>query len=152
MSRLLDHTIWWQIFPLGALGAPIRDRTGDDAAHRLQHPEPWLDYLQKLGCNGILLGPIFTSVSHGYDTLDHYSIDPRLGTDEDFGHFVEIAHARGFHIMLDGVFNPLADSHPPAGALGMLLRIKQLSSIPGFSSNALSVEASVFIGKSLGSF
>ena len=32
MSRLLDHTIWWQIFPLGALGAPIRDRTGDDAA------------------------------------------------------------------------------------------------------------------------
>ncbi len=117
MSRLLDHTIWWQIFPLGALGAPIRDRTGDDAARRLQHPEPWLDYLQKLGCNGILLGPIFTSVSHGYDTLDHYSIDPRLGTDEDFDHFVEVAHARGFEIMLDGVFNHVADTHPLAGEL-----------------------------------
>ena len=63
MSRLLDHTIWWQIFPLGALGAPIRDRTGDDAARRLQHPEPWLDYLQELGGTGVLLGPSFTSVS-----------------------------------------------------------------------------------------
>lgn len=56
-------------------------------------------------------------MSHGYDTLDHYSIDPRLGTDEDFDHFVEIAHARGFHIMLDGVFNHVADSHPLAGEL-----------------------------------
>ncbi|MFT0847941.1 alpha-amylase family protein [Actinomycetaceae bacterium L2_0104] len=114
MSLLLDHAIWWQIFPLGALNAPIRDRHGDDAAQRLQHPEPWLDYIQQLGCNGVLLGPIFTSVSHGYDTLDHFSIDPRLGNDADFDYFVEICHERGIHIMLDGVFNHVAETHPRA--------------------------------------
>lgn len=59
---LLDHTIWWQVFPLGALGAPIRDRDlAAEAAqpnpHRLRKLDPWLDYLVELGCNGLLLGP-----------------------------------------------------------------------------------------------
>ncbi|WP_423244237.1 alpha-amylase family glycosyl hydrolase [Corynebacterium diphtheriae] len=31
-----------------------------------------------------MLGPIFRSVSHGYDTIDHYEIDPRLGTAENW--------------------------------------------------------------------
>ncbi len=117
VSQLLDHAIWWQIFPLGALDAPIRNRTGDDAASRLRNPIPWLDYVQKLGCNGLLLGPIFSSVSHGYDTLDHFSIDSRLGTDADFDRFVSLSHERGFQIMLDGVFNHVAASHPMAGEL-----------------------------------
>ena len=41
-----------------------------------------------LGCNGMLLNPIFASSSHGYDTLDHYRIDPRLGDDSDFDELV----------------------------------------------------------------
>lgn len=118
MSQLLDHAIWWQVFPLGALDAPIRDRTGDDSASRLEHPGPWLDYVQQLGCNGLLLGPIFSSVSHGYDTLDHFSIDPRLGTQADFDCFMRLCNERGFHVMLDGVFNHVAESHPLASVLG----------------------------------
>lgn len=39
MSRLLDHTICVVSSPL-VPGAPIRDRTGDDAALTAQHPEP----------------------------------------------------------------------------------------------------------------
>ncbi len=80
-------------------------------------PSRGFDYVQKLGCNGLLLGPIFSSVSHGYDTLDHFSIDSRLGTDADFDRFVSLSHERGFQIMLDGVFNHVADSHPMAGEL-----------------------------------
>ena len=34
-----------------------------------------------LGASGLPLGPIFASASHGYDTLDHFRIDPRLGND-----------------------------------------------------------------------
>ena len=66
----LDYAIWWHVYPLGACGAPVRDRAGDDAAPRLRRLEPWLDYVVRLGCNGLLLGPIFESVAHGYDTLD----------------------------------------------------------------------------------
>lgn len=107
-------TIWWHIYPLGATGAPIRDRAGDDsdAAPRLRQLEPWLDYLIELGCDGLLLGPIFDSVSHGYDTLDHYRIDPRLGTNDDFDWLMAECHRRGIKVMLDGVFNHVAATHP----------------------------------------
>ncbi len=116
MSQL-DDVMWWQVFPLGACGAPIRDRSGDDAGHRLLSLEPWLDYLVNLGCNGLLLGPIFESVSHGYDTLDHYTIDRRLGDDADFDHLIAACRERGIRVMLDGVFNHVAVSHPRAGEL-----------------------------------
>ncbi|MGO1594862.1 MAG: alpha-amylase family protein [Ancrocorticia sp.] len=117
---LLDHAIWWQVFPLSALGAPIRERTPDDAGHRLKNLDPWLDYLVELGCNGLLLGPVFESVSHGYDTLDHFAIDRRLGDDEDFDHLIAECRARGINVMLDGVFNHVADTHPRAGELAKL--------------------------------
>ena len=111
---MIDNTIWWHVYPLGATGAPIRDR-GDnpqDAAHRLPKLEAWLDYVIELGCNGLLLGPIFQSVGHGYDTLDYYTIDSRLGTNEDFDHLMAACNERGIRVMLDGVFNHVARTHP----------------------------------------
>ena len=109
---MLDDVIWWHVYPLGATGAPIRDREGGDAAPRLRRLEAWLDYLIELGCNGLLLGPIFESVGHGYDTLDHYRIDARLGDDADFDHLIEECSKRGINVMLDGVFNHVARTHP----------------------------------------
>ena len=109
---LLDNAIWWHVYPLGALGAPIHDRSGDDAGHRLPRLEAWLDYVVELGCAGLLLGPIFESVAHGYDTLDHFRIDARLGDDADFDHFMAACRERGLSVMLDGVFNHVAASHP----------------------------------------
>ena len=114
---MLDSTIWWHIYPLGATGAPIRDRDSDnanraeDAAPRLRQLEPWLDYLIELGCDGLLLGPIFESVAHGYDTLDHYRIDARLGSNEDFDWLMDACRQRGIKVMLDGVFNHVAVTH-----------------------------------------
>ena len=110
---MLDRTIWWHVYPLAALGAPIREE--HDTAHRLRALEPWLDYLVELGCNGLLLGPIFASATHGYDTLDHFRIDPRLGDEEDFAWLIDECRARGIHIMLDGVFNHVARTHPWVG-------------------------------------
>lgn len=107
---MLDRTIWWHVYPLAALGAPIREE--HDTAPRLRVLEPWLDYLVELGCNGLLLGPIFASATHGYDTLDHFRIDPRLGGEEDFAWLIDECRARGIHIMLDGVFNHVARTHP----------------------------------------
>ncbi|MDO5501343.1 MAG: alpha-amylase family glycosyl hydrolase, partial [Propionibacteriaceae bacterium] len=106
---MLEHAIWWQVYPLGAVGAPIREQA--EPAHRLGRLVNWLDHAVELGCNGLLLNPIFASVSHGYDTTDHYRIDPRLGDDADFAHLVEETSARGMHIVLDGVFNHVAATH-----------------------------------------
>ncbi|WP_342372175.1 alpha-amylase family protein [Propioniciclava soli] len=109
-----DHVIWWHVYPLGFTGAPIRPASDDERAltHRLGHLTGWLDHLVGLGCNGLLLGPIFTSTSHGYDTLDHLEIDPRLGDDADLDGLIAAAHARGVRIVLDGVFNHVGEHHP----------------------------------------
>ncbi|AQP48768.1 alpha-amylase [Tessaracoccus aquimaris] len=108
---MLEHDIWWQVYPLGAVGAPIRGEVGEPS-HRLRRLEPWLDYVVELGCNGLLLNPIFASVSHGYDTLDHYRVDPRLGDDSDLDHLIGECKARGLNVVLDGVFNHVSRSHP----------------------------------------
>lgn len=108
---LLDHAIWWHVFPLGALGAPVHGRTFGPVEHRLPRLENWLDYVIELGCSGLLLGPVFEASSHGYDTLDHYRIDSRLGDDADFDHLVAEAKRRGIAVMLDGVFNHVGIGH-----------------------------------------
>lgn len=112
MSRI-DHAIWWHIYPLGFVGAPIRQiEPADQVTHRLPRLIEWLDYATELGVNGLLLGPIFASSSHGYDTLDHFTIDPRLGDESDFDALVSACRSKGLGIMLDGVFNHVGDGHP----------------------------------------
>jgi len=108
---LIDHAIWWHVYPLGACGAPIRHAAGP-LEHRLRRLDPWLDYVIELGCSGLLLGPIFNSTAHGYDTLDYYRIDPRLGDDEDFDHLMAECNRRGLSVVLDGVFNHVGIEHP----------------------------------------
>lgn len=106
--------IWWHLYPLRFVGGEDRIEDLDDSGvpvRRLGQIVDWLDYVVELGCNGLLLAPMFASVSHGYDTLDHFRIDPRLGTDEDFDHLVRQADERGLRILLDGVFNHLAADH-----------------------------------------
>ncbi len=105
-----DSVIWWHVYPLGFVGA---ERTAvPTVQHRLPQLENWLDYLIGLGANGLLLAPLFASASHGYDTLDHYRIDTRLGDGADFDHLVRECGERGIRVCLDGVFNHLARNHP----------------------------------------
>jgi cyclomaltodextrinase / maltogenic alpha-amylase / neopullulanase len=106
MTSWIDHTIWWHVYPLGFTGA-----LGAGPGHRLGRLEPWLDYVVELGCNGLALGPVFASETHGYDTVDHFRIDPRLGDDTDFDALVTACHDRGLRVLLDGVFNHVGRSH-----------------------------------------
>ena len=109
--KWINHTIWWQVYPLGFCGAPIR--AGDHSpAPRLRRLYNWLDYIIELGANGLLLGPVFESETHGYDTTDHYRIDARLGGDEEFDQLISRSHERGIKVLLDGVFSHVGYRHP----------------------------------------
>jgi cyclomaltodextrinase / maltogenic alpha-amylase / neopullulanase len=101
----VSHAIWWQIYPLGFVGAFPADQPPDPGEHRLRRLVDWFDHAIGLGASGIALGPVFASRTHGYDTTDHYRIDPRLGDEADFDYVVSEAHRRGLRILLDGVFN-----------------------------------------------
>jgi glycosidase len=83
----------------------------DSAPSAFAHLTDWLDYAAALGFEALSLGPVFESQTHGYDTLDHYRIDRRLGSEADFLAFLGEAHARGLKVYLDGVFNHLGDRH-----------------------------------------
>src|SRR5665647_816764 len=106
----VQHCIWWHVYPLGFCDAP---RTADAARGepRLRKLLSWLDYAVELGVNGLMLGPVFASQTHGYDTLDHFRIDPRLGSDSDLDDLIAACRARGLRVVLDGVFSHVGDQH-----------------------------------------
>ena len=110
----VEHSIWWHVYPLGATGAPIRPAGPADGAPapRLESLVAWLDYLVDLGASGLALGPIFEASTHGYDTTDHFRIDPRLGDDAVFDRLAEACRDRGVALMLDGVLNHVGTAHP----------------------------------------
>jgi cyclomaltodextrinase len=103
--------IWWHVYPLGFTGASTTDPT-PDGEPRLRRLLPWLDHVLELGANGLLLGPVFASATHGYDTLDHFRVDPRLGTDADLDDLLTACRERGLRVLLDGVFNHVGRDHP----------------------------------------
>ncbi|WOP20085.1 alpha-amylase family protein [Raineyella sp. LH-20] len=113
-----DCAIWWHVYPLGFCGAPIRQADASPTP-RLGRLTGWLDYAIQLGASGLLLGPIFASRSHGYDSLDQFRIDPRLGGDAEFDALVAGCRARGLRLVLDGVFSHVGVDHP---ALQQVLR------------------------------
>ena len=109
MPGWADSVIWWHCYPLRFVDA---ERVAiDHVEHRMGRLSSWLDYVIGLGANGMLLAPVFASRTHGYDTLDHFRIDPRLGDDQDFGDLVTRARERGIRLLLDGVFNHVSDEH-----------------------------------------
>ncbi len=89
-ERNLDHSIAAWDFYGGSLKG-IREKLG---------------YLRDLGVSVIYLNPICECASnHRYDTGDYMSVDPLLGTEEDFSALCRDAEAKGISVMLDGVFN-----------------------------------------------
>lgn len=86
----------------GADGIISRSRLGGTIRGILEN----LDDICGLGFNCLYLNPIFRAGEyHKYDVLDYYHVDPCMGTDEEFRALVEGVHARGMHIIIDGVFN-----------------------------------------------
>ena len=113
MVSWVDHVVWWQVYPLGFLGAEKVLGAVQGEVNRLAGLQGWLDHLISWGGNGLLLGPIFTSSTHGYDTVDYLRIDPRLGDDADFDGLVAACQERGVRLLLDGVFNHAGREFPP---------------------------------------
>ena len=109
-----DDAIWWHVYPLGFAGAPIRpsDDSERELIHHVDRFSGWLEHVVRLGLNGLLLGPLFTSSTHGYDTIDYFTIDPRLGDSDDFDELLGHAKKMGLRVVLDGVFNHVGSQHP----------------------------------------
>ena len=99
--------VFYQIYPKS-----FQDTNGDgvgDLRGILQR----LDYLARLGIDGIWLSPVCASpqVDNGYDISDYQAIWPVLGTMADMEELIEQAGKRGISIILDLVLNHTSDQH-----------------------------------------
>lgn len=92
----LKNTVWYQILP--ARFASERD----GAPCGIKGITSKLEYLKRLGINGLYLNPVYHGKSyHKYDVIDYEHIDPDFGTDEDFVNLCGAAHKMGMKVMLD---------------------------------------------------
>ncbi|SOD98080.1 alpha-amylase family glycosyl hydrolase [Blastococcus haudaquaticus] len=108
----VQDVLWWHVYPLGFVGAEREGAPDRPVAHRLGHLSAWLDHVVELGLSGLALGPVFASETHGYDTIDHLRVDPRLGDDADLDALLAACRERGLRVLLDGVFNHVGRGHP----------------------------------------
>jgi len=113
---MLDKTKkdWWksavfyQIYPKS-----FQDTDGDGVGD-LRGVISRLDYLEKLGIDGIWLSPVYASPQrdNGYDISDYRAIYPPFGTMADMEELIARARERGISIIMDLVLNHSSDQHP----------------------------------------
>lgn len=104
MAAWYDQAVFYHIYPIGLSGAP-RQNNEEGVVNRLTPMEEWIPHIKKIGCTAIYIGPLFESVGHGYETIDYKLVDRRLGSNQDFKHFVSTCHEMGIKVIVDGVFN-----------------------------------------------
>ena len=105
MKNSISECVFYHIYPLGMTGCPRRNDFTCPAGSSFEKLTEQLDAIRELGCNALYIGPLFESTSHGYDTVDYYHVDRRLGNNEKFKAFCNTAKQKGFKLVLDAVFN-----------------------------------------------
>ena len=110
----VKNAVVYEIFPLSF---------GPEASgNRFNEIRENLDYIAEMGFNVIWFMPIFKNqimdqVSGGYNIVDFYNVDPKLGTNEDFKALVDRAHELGLKIILDITPSHVSPAHPWVDAL-----------------------------------
>ena len=87
-------------------------RHGGDIKGIIDH----LDYIAGLGFTQLWPTPLLESNEpqasyHGYASTDHYKIDPRYGSNDDYVRLSREAHARGIGLIQDVVLNHIGAGH-----------------------------------------
>lgn len=105
---------WYQNAIFYSLDVETFFDTNGDGVGDFQGLTTKLDYLASLGINCLWLLPFYPSPNrdNGYDIVDYYNVDSRLGTLGDFAEFMHQAEERGIRVLLDLVVNHTSHQHP----------------------------------------
>ena len=97
--------VFYHIYPLGFCGAAKTNDFACPAGNGLRSLVRHIDRLKELGVNAVYIGPLFESSSHGYDTVDYFHVDRRLGNNTDLVSLVKTFHDNNIVVILDAVLN-----------------------------------------------
>ncbi|MCK9224060.1 MAG: alpha-amylase family glycosyl hydrolase [Candidatus Muirbacterium halophilum] len=104
--KWFEKAFIYHIFPLGFNGVlECTDRNSSDNSDKFKKLKRNIDYIESLGANTVFFGPVFESSSHGYDVNNLFSIDKRLGSNEDFKDLCIYIKSKNMKIVLDAVFH-----------------------------------------------
>ncbi|WP_245686636.1 alpha-amylase family protein [Paracoccus tibetensis] len=112
MSRTGD--VWWKNAVIYCLDVETFQDSDGDGIGDFNGLTQRIDHLAGLGVTCIWLMPFYPSPNQddGYDIVDYYGVDPRLGTLGDLAVFVRTARDRGIRVIADLVVNHSSDRHP----------------------------------------
>jgi len=112
MSRTSD--VWWKNAIFYCLDVETFQDSDGDGIGDFAGLEHRIDYLAGLGVTCVWLMPFYPTPNRddGYDIIDYYSVDPRLGSMGDLVQFVRTAHDRGIRVIADLVVNHTSAQHP----------------------------------------
>lgn len=112
---MLDKTKrgWWKSAAFYQIYPKSFQDSNDDGVGDIRGILRRLDYLQKLGVDGIWLCPVYDSpqVDNGYDISDYQAIYPTFGSMEDMEALIRETKKRGISIIMDLVLNHTSDQH-----------------------------------------
>ncbi len=108
-----EKSFFYHIYPLGFCGAPASNDFHSSSENRLSKIYGWIEHFKYLGINALYLGPLLESSSHGYDTADYFTVDRRLGTNEELKNLIGELHKNDIKVILDGVFNHVGREFGP---------------------------------------
>jgi glycosidase len=109
-----EQGVMYQIYPLGTPGeggggffggVPATNDLTTKPTQKLLLLRKWYEHIKTLGVTSIYFSPLFESETHGYDTVDYFMIDRRVGDLESFKAILRELHELGIKVILDGVFN-----------------------------------------------
>jgi maltose alpha-D-glucosyltransferase/alpha-amylase len=113
MSDIARHPEWYRDAIIYEVHVRAFQDSNGDGIGDFPGLERRLDYLQELGVTALWLLPFYPSPlrDDGYDIADYRDVHAAYGTLDDFGRFLEAAHARGLHVITELVINHTSDQH-----------------------------------------
>lgn len=126
MNPWTEQALIYHLYPLGALGAPWTN-PGGRPVPRIHALADWIAPARRIGADTLLLGPLWESGTHGYDTHDYSTPDRRLGTAADLAEALAAWKNAGFRLVFDGVFNHCGRGFAPFADLAARGRESQFA-------------------------
>ena len=113
--RIADTAdLWWKTAVVYCLDVETYLDSDGSGTGDLRGLATRLDHLADLGVTCLWLMPVYPTPDRddGYDIVDFYGVDGRLGSLGDFVELVRTARDRGMRVIADLVVNHTSDQHP----------------------------------------